>query len=360
MISMRLKLKVLGVLGSILASFVLLGGPAQAACTYGACAPSNATIAQQVVTSASSQAAGLLADRISQVVGGGSLFTPTAPSPGGFSGSTRNEEGGLGKAAGDGSKPYGVWASVSNHWIRDTQSGTNFSGTISNLVGGLDYERDNGLLLGAAVGYEHLDINTGFNSGKLTSNGFGLSPYIGYRLNKVWSVDSQLSHVWARYNESRPNVTGNNNGDRWAVSGNLNANTEVGNGFLVGGSLGLFYVREFQSAYTESNGNRVEGTAPYTGEARLKGTLGYRVNAGDLVMIPNVFTRLEYDPIHSKAAVIDASGNHATTSDFGATFGLGLRGLYGDYTTITLEGTTEQFRPYQDDYGLNLTVRFVF
>jgi|GEM_PF-7022591 len=354
--SVRLAAKSLGMLVVAVLVLGVWNRRAEAACTYGACAPSNATVSNVVVRSAASQASGLLSDRISQVVGGGTLFNVSPASP-----STSQDSGAdVGHAAGDNAQTSGVWASGSNHWIRDTESGTSFSGTISDAIGGYDTKINDGLLLGFALGYEHLGVNTNFNHGTLTGQGFALSPYVGYQFNDVWSVNAQMSHVWAYYDEKHSGVSGSNTGDRWSFSGDLNANKALSQNWLVGGSLGLFYVKEFQAAYTETNNNPVDATAPYTGEVRLKGTLGYRLVVGGMEVVPNVSARLEYDPIHSKAPVIDQYGSHATTSDFGATFGGGVRGRLGDSTTLTLEGTTEQFRPYMDDYGVNLTLRIQF
>ena len=380
------KLLAMATLG--LLSFALFGPSAQAACTYGACAPSNANIGSTVVRSASSQAAGLLSDRISQVVGGGTLFnispsvptpsvpTPSVPTPGtpgpsdkvGPQTSLEPTDGdatpvnsaGIGSAAGDMPKNLGLWASGTNHWVHDTQAGTAFSGGIYDAIGGVDYKLDDKLLMGVGLGYEHVAVTTSFNRGHLTGNGFGLSPYLGYEINDIYSADLQLSHVWVGYSENHAGITGSNSGSRWSASSNLNANKVLGQNWLVGSSLGLFYVREFQDAFRESNGNPVGSSAPFTGEVRLKGTLGYRLQYGDMELVPNVSARLEYDPLQSGAPIIDANGTEASHDKLGATFGAGVRGRLGEGTTLSLDGTTSQFRSYMTDYGLSLTLRIQY
>ncbi|OIQ95382.1 autotransporter beta-domain protein [mine drainage metagenome] len=318
---------------------------ALAADTYGAKAPSSAIVNTEVVRSAATQAAGLLSDRISQVVGGGAMFLG------------ENGSAGTGLSAGDAGHPAGFWLSTSNHWLRDSQNGASFNGNIGDVVGGFDYQRPDGLMLGLAFGYENLNVDTTFNNGVLKDGGYGLSPYAGYRFNDIWSADLQLSHVWVNYDESHAGVSGSNSGSRWSFSGNVNANQELPENWLVGSSLGLFYVKEFQTAYIESNGNPVAAATPYTGEIRWKEMLGYRLTVGGVELVPNVSVRLEYDPLQTREAIIDANGDHAATSNFGATFGAGLRGRLNEDTTLTLEGTSEQFRPYMNDYGVSLTLR---
>jgi len=383
--------KLPGVAMLALLASAMFSQSAQAACTYGACAPSNANIGSTVVRSASSQAAGLLSDRISQVVGGGTLFnvspstpapsvpmpsvpTPSAPSSGDKVGPQTNLEptdganvadatvansAGIGSSAGDMPQNLGIWASGTNHWVHDTQAGTAFSGGIYDVIGGADYKLDK-LLLGVGAGYEHVAVGTSFNHGHLTGNGFGLSPYLGYEINDIVSADMQLSHVWVGYSENHAGITGSNSGSRWSVSSNLNANSVMGQNWLVGSSLGLFYVREFQDAFRESNGNQVGSTAPFTGEVRLKGTVGYRLQYGDIELVPNISARLEYDPLQSGAPIIDSNGTEAAHDKLGATFGAGLRGRLGEGTTLSLDGTTSQFRSYMTDYGLSLTLRIQY
>lgn len=345
------------VIGAVLlASVFFVAGNREAnaaACTYGSCAPSGTIINNVVTLNSSTLLANILSDHISQIVGG------VAGLDSGTSKSVFALGQGDGKAAGSSPTPWGVWGSIANNWIQDTQMGASFKGGVFDGMGGADYSFANGALLGLSAGYEHIGLHTGFNNGGLHSDGFALAPYAALRLTPILSIDGEFGHTWVDYHEGHGGISGSYNGDRWFGTTNLNAKTAVDN-WQLGSSLGLFYVSESQSAYTESNANPVANSTPYVGEVQLKGSLGYDFNMQWGRLTPYVSARLEFDPLQSSAAVINAQNQTVSQSNFGVTFGSGVNMAIGDRVTVDVTGTTSQFRRYFSDYGLTGTVRVAF
>lgn len=232
-------------------------------------------------------------------------------------------------------------------------------GPIFSTLVGLDYSWQPWLLTGIAGGYERVDIYTGFNNGNQASNGVIFASYAAIRLSPSFSLDGQIGHAWIGYNGSHGGVSSAFTGDRWFGSANVKAKTTIDAWQLVG-SVGYFYVAETQGSYTESNGNVVPSSMPYLGQVRVKGEVGYRFETQFGALTPFASARLEFDTQHGEAPVINSAGQRAAVSEFGTTFGAGLKADLGDYTSLILEGKTTQFRQYFEAYGVNASLRIRF
>ncbi len=330
-----------------------------AACTYGSCAPSNLIINNVTTQSSASQTAGLIADQISQAISGisgSSSFASVGPTG---SSTQLAFAGGDGKAAGSAPRRWTFWANTANNWLRNTQAGAEYNGTIFTGVGGVDYLFNDRLLLGVSSGYEGINLDTSFNSGKLTSDGVALALYGGYVISPVFSLDGVVGHTWVNYKESRPGASGSYDGDRWFGAFNVNAKTAIDR-WRFNASMGFFSVKEIQGGYTESNANVVAQSTAYLNQLRTKGSIGYQIPVSWGTLTPYASTRLDFDLSKSAAPVINALGQTANNGDFGALLGLGATAAIGERTTVEIEGSTTQFRSDFQAYSLRGTVRLKY
>jgi len=356
-----------------IAGSVFVAGAAHASSyAYGTNAASNTVVAPKVVQTASTQTASLISSRVSAAVSGatGTIAPGGGPSapvggpapvsliPGGKGFSAGNGDG---KASGSAPKRFGVWANASYTYLENTQANSNFDGDVVNAMAGADYLLTDRILVGLALGYENQDITTKFNAGKLEGNGFTVSPYVAFILNKNISFDLTIGHSWVDYDVSRSNgtITGSTEGDRWFGVANANFTTNI-NRWQLGATAGYLYTQEKQDAYNESNGRGVDSVYVHLGQARLTGKAGYLIPTGFGYLNPYGSARIEYDVVKNPAAVIDASGTKASNDDFGVTFGLGVSAGIGDSTTVNLEGNTTQFREDLNVYGVSGNVRYKF
>jgi hypothetical protein len=341
----------------LLALGLFLGGigNAFAGTTYGPNGPSNVNTNQQTVAKAADLTTGIINDRISNATVDAGFGTFSA------AGSTQLfvAGNGGGKAAGSEPEKFGLWGSLGATWVRDTQPGVNFSGSIISGVAGADYRALPWLLVGIAGGYESSSIDTIFNSGKQWSGGAVVSLYSAIRLGNNLSFTVQGGRGWLNYWETHGGINGAFTGERWFGSANLNVGTAIDK-WQLAGSLGYFFFTETQSSYTETNGNVVPSSTPYLGQIRLKGQVGYEFTTNWGTIMPFVSARLEFDTNYSDAPIISAQGQRAAYSPFGTTFGAGIKAKIGDSTSFILEGTTLQFRPYFESYGLNGSFRIKF
>jgi hypothetical protein len=326
---------------------------ALAGTTYGPSGPSNVNTNQQTISKAADLTTGIINDRINNAVTDAGFGTFSASAPMFTIGA------GGGKAAGDEPAKIGFWGSIGHNWVRDTQTGVDFNGTILSGVAGVDYRALPWLLVGVSGGYEGTSIATGFNSGNQWSGGGVVALYGAARLAPNWSVSAQIGHGWLNYWETHQNVSGSFGGDRWFGAANLNTGTTIDKWRLTG-SLGYFFFTETQSGYSETNGNFVPSSTPYLGQIRLKGQAGYEFPTDWGSIMPFVGARLEFDTNYSSAPVISSIGQRASYSWFGTTFSGGIKAKIGDRSSFILEGTTTQFRQYFESYGINGSFRIRF
>lgn len=336
---------------------LLLGGSgyAFAGTTYGPNGPTNINTNQLTVNKAADLTAGIINERMNEatVDAGFGLNTSSASQP-----LFRIGNGG-GKAAGSEPQRVGFWGSLGANWVRDTQPGMDFNGSIVSGVGGVDYRALPWLLVGVAGGYETTSINTFFNSGKQWSGGAVVGLYSAVRLQDNLSLTAQLGHGWMNYWETHGGVNGAFGGDRWFGAANLNIGKSIDK-WQLAASLGYFFFTETQSSYTETNGNFVPSSTPYLGQIRLKGQVGYNFTTDWGSIMPFIGARLEFDTSYSDAPVIAASGQRASYSPFGTTFSAGLKAKIGDNASFIIQGTTTQFRQYFESYGINGAFRINF
>jgi hypothetical protein len=100
----------------------------------------------------------------------------------------------VGRSAGDGITGFGLWSSYAYSDFKDDLVSTAFSGDRHSVLGGFDISPWDSTLLGIAVGYETNAIKTGFNNGRMDSDGFTVAPYFGALLTDSVSVDVSMGY----------------------------------------------------------------------------------------------------------------------------------------------------------------------
>lgn len=191
-----------------------------------------------------------------------------------------------GLAAGDqgqalGVEGLGLWTSSSLGWISNTRPSTKYHGNLFTLMGGVDYLLlDNRLLLGMAAGWEHLYLNTDFNDGRTYSNALSLLPYASFAITPTTFFDVSfglsLPHyeIKGRDTVNNRDLTGDYDATRTVVSTNITQYFYVED-WMFNAKLGNIYSNEYQPAYTDSGGNRIDSTNTYIGELQTGAQVGY-------------------------------------------------------------------------------------
>jgi hypothetical protein len=336
-----------------------------------------------------SQAAGMVAGRVAQAVGniiGNVAGGPRGPGgpgggspggsggPGGSSGPGGGSGGGQGKSDGPtsmiesdepgmaaGSVPakWGVWGSGSNTWVGGDQLNNDYFGRIQNgLIGG-DVTIDGVYIVGLSVGAEKDWTRIKYSGVGIEGDGAMISPYAAYIIDQYFYVDASAGMTWMRYHESSDSQSGDYNGKRWFAGANLNASRTF-DAWSASTNIGYLYTAERQDAYLTTSNYAQPESKSRTGQIRSTTKLG-RTHLTDWGWFyPYASARLEYDANKTGALYVDTQGTKAANSRFGTTFGVGSSVGLGSNSSLTLEGTSTEFREHSSIYGISGTVRVTF
>ncbi|MEP4378375.1 MAG: autotransporter outer membrane beta-barrel domain-containing protein [Alphaproteobacteria bacterium] len=235
--------------------------------------PGSQAVDSQLSRSNTTNFVAVIGNQISRFGGNLASFILTVELPG--------EREGL--AAGYEPERVGVWTNISATNIRDTVTATRYSGELRNYVVGADYRYSDELLAGIALGKDHGEIDTPFNSGKVNTDSKTLSGYASYSFDETFSVDSILGYAHGSFDQVR-NAGGIINAsdtsfNRWFAQVNGNGVfpiPEVDN-LLLAGQAGALYAFERVDDFTETGvgGNQVLSRSNPLTQLQFSGRAGY-------------------------------------------------------------------------------------
>ena len=164
----------------------------------------------------------------------------------------------------------GINSARNNVWVNSTFvsfendfSRTSFDGSIHMLVFGFDYTISDRYIFGIALNKETSKVNTDFNIGNQSVDGFGINPYFAFLLSDAWSLDLGLGYGVIDTDQSRTIagpvvVTSNFESVQNFVTMNLTGTSITGNWYLTS-ALGLLVANKEQDSYVESDATAVTG-----------------------------------------------------------------------------------------------------
>ncbi len=120
-----------------------------------------------------------------------------------------------------------AWVTGNVSFLESEIDEAEYDGTIYTPFLGADYVTETGWVFGLALGYERADIDTDFNSGRLESDGFTVTPYVGKAIAGFLILDAGIGYARLDYDRlDRSDDTprrGSFAGDRFFVFANANA-----------------------------------------------------------------------------------------------------------------------------------------
>ena len=273
-------------------------------------------------------------------------------------GVTRTALGGqTGQAAAAGAPRWNVWAAYSyvdvGYKFQPLQSG----GHSDLVLGGIDYMISNNLIAGVAVTDERTRIDTTYNGGKISGNGNTVAPYLGWRINREWTLDASMgfgdTKLSTTDNSIPGGITGSNKVSRTMGTLGLAYNQAMGR-WLLTGKGSLLTVENRFSAFTLSNNTFVDGSTVRTTQARLGGQAAY--NAGNIV--PFVGLTYIYDLEHANQAAIGGQSAANDRDGWQVRVGLNIRSAGALYGGIVLSSEVGRSQVKNDQLLVNVGVRF--
>ncbi len=332
-------------------------------CTGNNTANQSSTVATSatVLKTAVGQSARIVGNRVAAAVSGD---TGLSVASNGFYASTS------GMAAGDGSSQVGAWVSGSWSSVEDDNASTRFDGDVYTGMVGVDYKVSERAVLGLAVGYESIDIDTqynGFNGndGNLDGDGYTIAPYLGIALSEniqgsLTAGYSDIDYDTLRFDPNTGNeITGSTDGERYFVNAGITSSMMYGDRIHFRGSGSVFYANEEKDAFTEteSNGGTVAVADEDTdfGQIVVDAKLGYLLQSVE----PYALVGVEYD-ITKDEGPVAAGQTSSLEDDFGARFGAGLDLHLGQNVTGGIQFYTVEFRDDYEEYTGTANLRINF
>jgi hypothetical protein len=292
----------------------------------------NNLVTQTTAAAASTQVAGIVGTAVAAAIAP-PVGAPPVVSQNGYDGKITSyfNSRQTGVSAGNAPKS-GFWVQGGYTSVEGTDTGGEFDGDVMNFLVGADFKPNSKSVVGVAIGYEDLDIDTTFNNGTFTGSGFGITPYFGLTLSP--SVSVQVLAGWSsiEYDATRNTgaITSSFDADRVFGSASLTGNVMLSKNLNLAPKATILYVSEDQDSTTDSSGVAVASQSLDLGRISFGGTLSYM---GDKAA-PYVRVMGEYD-YQIEDAVDLGNGNFSSNDDTGIAGAVGVNlslgnGLYGN------------------------------
>lgn len=272
-----------------------------------------------------------------------------------------------GRAAGFEPSRLAGWANFSATNIEEDVVATRYKGDLRTYMIGADYQYDDKLLAGVALGMDRGEINTQFNGGTVDTNTNIISSYGSYRFDDMFSVDGIIGYGRGDIEQVRfvgaTAVNSDTTYDRFfgQVTGNaVTTVPEVENAVLAG-QVGLLYALERVDDFVEDNGTNVTGrTNPLTqAQIGLRGGYSFFDIAENWVIHPYGHARYLVD-LQSNTIDVGAGQAAHPNDDKEVQLALGV----DFYAGADLSGNFEYSRSFgrrdftSDVFSLNLRLKF--
>lgn len=192
-------------------------------------------------------------------------------------GSGRVAMGETGVSAGDGGNKYGLWLSGASAITSNEEAFNDFDGISRTGTIGFDYKPSNNLVLGVSVFGEGAELDTNYNLGTVSRQGYSVVPYAAYDFGQGTTVDGLfgLSYLTGEITRAAGAAEGDFSGYRTMTSLNAHHNYVLG-AVLLRGDVGYTYAHEKQGAYNESGTNaRIGAKTTNLAQGKIGGRVAY-------------------------------------------------------------------------------------
>ena len=356
-------------------SYASVSGYSSVTSTYSGCAAnstnnqaSTVATANAVLSTAATASAKLISNRVSAAVGGQSSFNVAAN---GFSAST-------GVAAGNYAGKIGAWISGAWSNLDDSNTDTAFKGDVFSTMVGADYKLTSKTVVGLALGYENIGLDTAYNGyagnkGKLDGDGYTIAPYVGSELVPGVSGNVSVGYTRVNYDTTRYDpasgnkLTGSTDADRYFIDASVSGSHTVAPNWTLYGKTSLFYAHEDKDAFTETEtntaGSSTVGTVANSsvnndfGQAALEARIAYKYQ----MVEPYALLGVSYDFAKDESPIaVGQSKSSLDDQDFAAKWGGGLNLKVSPNVVGNIEAYSVEFRDNYNEYGVTGGLRVKF
>ena len=269
-----------------------------------------------------------------------------------------------GKNAGAPDYASGVWGNIALTHFGDHHRPTNMSGLQGTGVFGIDTRVMDNLVIGGAVNLEYASIDLGANDGEITSTAFGVSPYVSWQIDDIFSLTglANISHIHSRMAEQQ--VAGvisetDMNGVRWNVAVNGDGFFTWDNWSLLTG-VQLSYGQLWNFSAKDNAGIRVAGSDAKSGSATfLVQPAYYWQYSRNLGLEPYLLAEYQYDFTMEKVTTPAGAPFHSNDEDQ-FRLGAGLNIFGGAFYSGNVEASAVVGREDYTEATISSNIRINF
>lgn len=257
----------------------------------------------------------------------------------------------------------GVWGNIALSHFEDTHRPTDLRGIQGSGILGIDTRLAEQFYVGAAINLEKAYIELGQDQGDISSTGFGISPYLSWQIDDIFSITSasNVSSISSRLARKPGNIITelDVHGIRWHT--NL-----IGDAFLAWdnwsllSNLTLTYGQLRYFSAKDSNGTHVSGSLSQNGSASvLLQPAYYWQYQDDLALEPYLLSEYVYDFTMQKVSTPTGSPAHPNDQDY-FRLGLGVNIFGGRFYSGNIEALTVVGRQKYSETSLSGSLRINF
>lgn len=262
---------------------------------------------------------------------------------------------------------FGAWGGAEYDHLHSSISSTDYQGHITYISGGFDLgQSDFNSVVGLALTYENQNLDTIFNAGNQSTDGWELIPYFSMMVYDCLSFTILAGYEWLSFDFARTEVltnrelTGSVEGGRYFAAAELIYEDFYADAWDVGAQLAVLYLHQHNGGFYEypifSAGAPIYNSSAdyHLGRFKLGGTLGYYL-CGDVVE-PYVRAAFlwDFDQTDIQAAAIQSQPENSDTAGL---FGVGVNVFSSDNVVFNVDAYTEQFRDDYNHWGLMANFR---
>ena len=270
-----------------------------------------------------------------------------------------------GKSAGDLSVSSAVWGNVAVTHFADDHRPTNYTGLHGTLMVGADTFISESLVVGGALNVEKSYLDLGRADGEVSSTAIGLTPYLAWRIDDIFSLSAQgnVSFMQSRMSDQLlqfgPVTETDMDALRWNLAVTGDGFWQWGNWGLLSG-LNLSYGQLLTRSTIDNQGNRVSGTTSQSGSVSLMIQPSYYWEYDrHLALEPYFLAEYQHDFTMQKVSTPAGAAPHPNDPDQ-IRLGLGLNIFGGQYYSGNVEATTVVGRKDYTETSLGATLRVNF
>ena len=265
------------------------------------------------------------------------------------------------RAAGDGfDYAWGLWGTYSHTDSEDDFATTAFDSNSNSILGGMDFQPWDNIVVGVALGYDQTDMKTGFNLGEEDLQTFSVIPYFGILLTDYvdvgfdLSADGSIGFSFVDIDQFRTTggarVSSSTDANHYFFSGNLTAGQSFG-GWYLSATSGILVAREDTDGFTESDGTVIADRKTDFGQINVGGRAAYQWGSFE------PFASVTYNYEYNREDVTVAVGPQPENDSSNVDLGLGLRWYSDSGITASFEWSGNFARENYDSDTYMFTLR---